>query len=108
MRRSGGTAITAVVGPCIHAECYEFGADDLDALAARFGPAVRPRTAWGTPALDLPAAIADEPGGRWASTVVDIDRAVHRVRRPVLVAPGPRRHGSATAWPSGWSRAVTA
>lgn len=49
--------IEARIGPCIHAECYEFGSADLDRLAARLGPAVRSRTAAGTPALDLPAAV---------------------------------------------------
>jgi YfiH family protein len=56
MRRLGATRIDAVVGPCIHAECYEFGADDLDTLAAGFGAGVVATTSWGTPALDLPAA----------------------------------------------------
>jgi hypothetical protein len=57
MRSLGATRIDAVVGPCIHAECYEFGAADLFALASRFGPSVTATTSWGTPALDLPAAV---------------------------------------------------
>jgi len=57
MRSLGATRIDAVVGPCIHAECYEFGADDLFTMASRFGPSVSAATAWGTPALDLPAAV---------------------------------------------------
>lgn len=48
----------AVLGPTIRPRCYEFGADDLAAVAARFGPTVRSATGWGTPALDLPAAVA--------------------------------------------------
>jgi YfiH family protein len=53
----GGRDVEALVGPCIHAECYEFGADDLERLAARFGPGVRGTSAAGTPALDLPATV---------------------------------------------------
>jgi YfiH family protein len=57
MRSLGATRIDAVVGPCIHAECYEFGTADLFALASRFGASVSATTSWGTPALDLPAAV---------------------------------------------------
>ncbi len=57
MRAMGAGSIVAVVGPCIHAECYEFGAADLDALAARFGDTVVATTSRGAPALDVPAAV---------------------------------------------------
>ncbi len=57
MRALGATGIEAALGPCIRAECYEFGAADLDRLAARWGPSVRARTSEGRPALDLPAAV---------------------------------------------------
>jgi hypothetical protein len=67
MRSLGATDIQAVLGPCIHAECYEFGAADLDRLAARFGDGVRGTTAAGTPALDVPAAV------RLALTELDVD-----------------------------------
>lgn len=50
-------AISAVVGPCIGPECYEFGAEDLDAVAGVLGDEVRARTSWGTQALDLPVAV---------------------------------------------------
>jgi copper oxidase (laccase) domain-containing protein len=53
----GATRIDAVVGPCIHAECYEFGVDDLHDLTTTLGPAVAATTSWGSPALDLPAAV---------------------------------------------------
>jgi YfiH family protein len=56
-RRSDGP-ITALLGPCIHPECYEFSADDLDPIAARLGPEVAGETAGGKPALDLPVAVA--------------------------------------------------
>jgi polyphenol oxidase len=47
----------AVLGPCIHAGCYEFGAAELDQLIERFGPAVAGTTAAGGRALDLPTAV---------------------------------------------------
>ncbi len=47
----------AVLGPCIRARCYEFGSDELDQLADRYGSAVRSTTAWGSPALDLAAGV---------------------------------------------------
>jgi YfiH family protein len=57
VRRAGGSRLRAVVGPCIHACCYEFGAADLDRVAARYGDGVRATTASGRRALDLPAAV---------------------------------------------------
>jgi YfiH family protein len=57
MRAAGASDLMAVVGPCIHAECYEFGADDLDRLAARYGDVVRGTTDAGAPAADMPAAV---------------------------------------------------
>jgi len=57
MRQLGATRVVAARGPCIHAECYEFGADDLDLIAARLGDGVRGRSRGGETALDLPAAV---------------------------------------------------
>jgi YfiH family protein len=57
LRGLGAGELSAVVGPCIHAECYEFGADQLAAFTDRFGPSVAGVTAAGSPALDLPAAV---------------------------------------------------
>ena len=57
MEALGATRIEAAVGPCIHAECYEFGPSELDEVAARLGDTVRATTAAGAPALDLPAAV---------------------------------------------------
>ena len=69
MRGLGARDITAVLGPCIHAECYEFGIDELDGIAAALGDEVRGTTSWGTPALDVPAAVrAQLPGAE----VVDV------------------------------------
>jgi hypothetical protein len=57
MRRLGAGPISAVLGPCIRAGCYEFGPADLDAVAAVLGDGVRATTNWGTPALDLAAGV---------------------------------------------------
>ncbi|MDQ6796583.1 MAG: polyphenol oxidase family protein [Actinomycetota bacterium] len=57
MRDLGATSVTAVVGPCIRAECYAFGAEDLDRVAGHLGPDVRARDDRGVPALDLPAGV---------------------------------------------------
>lgn len=52
--------VYAVVGPHIRPERYEFGPDDLDRLAARFGDGCRSTTSDGRPALDLTAATVGE------------------------------------------------
>lgn len=57
MGRLGAGRTTAHVGPHIRARCYEFGPDDLDLVAARYGDGVRSETGWGTPALDVTSAI---------------------------------------------------
>ena len=67
MRALGATDVTAEVGPHIRARCYEFGADELDEVARRCGDDVRAETAWGTPALDVTAAV------RSALAAVDVD-----------------------------------
>lgn len=58
LRRLGATDVVAVVGPCIEARCYEFGGDDLDAVARRWGDGVRATTDDGRPALDLVAGVS--------------------------------------------------
>lgn len=57
LRRLGAVHVTAVLGPCIHGCCDEFGVDLLDAFTARFGEGVRGTTTWGTPSLHLPAVV---------------------------------------------------
>ena len=57
MRARGATDVRAQLGPCIHAECYEFGATDLDRVAQRLGDGVRATTRRGAPALDVPAGV---------------------------------------------------
>lgn len=56
----GGPVDAAVLGPCIHPCCYEFGDADLAAVAAGVGlpiEAVRGATHAGSTALDVPAAV---------------------------------------------------
>ncbi len=62
-------SVTALLGPCIHPASYEFGPDDLERVAARYGDSVRSRTANGTPALDMPAAVQ----AAFAMRAVDVD-----------------------------------
>jgi YfiH family protein len=57
---AGDGAVTAVVGPHIRKESYEFGEHDLLRLSARFGIDVVAVTETGHPALDLTAALASE------------------------------------------------
>jgi YfiH family protein len=58
MEALGAQRVFAAVGPCIWPHAYSFSPADLDAVAARFGPSVRATTTEGSPALDLPAAVA--------------------------------------------------
>jgi polyphenol oxidase len=57
LRVIGHGSVRAFLGPCIRADRYEFGADDLARLVARLGPEVEGRTLDGRPALDIPAAV---------------------------------------------------
>jgi len=57
MRDLGAASVSAVIGPCIRAECYEFGAEELDRVAERVGPEVRSHDGLGAPALDLAAGV---------------------------------------------------
>jgi hypothetical protein len=72
MRDLGATRVRAVLGPCIHPECYEFGADDLALVVDRFGPGVRGTTAAGAPALDVPAAVRASLAGTGVDDVDDV------------------------------------
>ena len=74
LRMLGGETVSAFVGPCIGPECYEFGTSALDDLARQFGPGVCSRTAWGTPALDLPAAVRSALGRSGIGNVTDVAR----------------------------------
>ncbi|HEX5614160.1 MAG TPA: polyphenol oxidase family protein [Acidimicrobiia bacterium] len=57
VRAQTAAPITAVIGPCIHPDRYEFGVDDLAPFVARFGVGVAAVTADGRPALDLRAGV---------------------------------------------------
>jgi copper oxidase (laccase) domain-containing protein len=65
--------VRALIGPCIRPQRYEFGAAELDDLAARLGPEVRARTAAGTPALDLAAGVRAALRRVDVTDVVDLD-----------------------------------
>jgi len=68
-----GRAISrAVLGPCIHPCCYEFGLAELERVAegVHVSPAlIRARTSAGTPALDVPAAV----GAALGNHGIDLD-----------------------------------
>jgi YfiH family protein len=66
-------AVRAVIGPCIRAERYAFGADDLDALATQLGPELRATTADGSPALDLRAGVRAALERAGVSDITDVD-----------------------------------
>ncbi len=53
----GEDRVEAVLGPCIHSCCNEFGTDLLQRFVERCGPDVAGTTSWGTPSLDLPAVV---------------------------------------------------
>ena len=56
MRDMGSSEITAIIGPSICGNCYEVSQEIYDEVTA-LHPAAASRTAQGTPALDLPAAL---------------------------------------------------
>jgi len=58
MRQHGALDLRAIVGPCIHPECYEFGSDDLARVVEAVGDTAVGTTTKGRPAMDLPAAVA--------------------------------------------------
>jgi copper oxidase (laccase) domain-containing protein len=57
VRAIGHGAVRAALGPCVHADDYEFGRADLDRMVDALGPSVEARTRHGAPALDLPEAV---------------------------------------------------
>ena len=57
MAALGAGPIAGHIGPHIRSRCYEFGAEDLDRVADRYGDGVRATTAAGSPALDLLAGV---------------------------------------------------
>lgn len=99
MRELGATDIRATLGPCIRPGCYEFGAEDLDRVAAEVGDHVRGTTTWGTPALDVPAAVRAALAAAGVTDVHDAgtctacspDHWSHRAR-------GDRERQAVVAW----------
>lgn len=73
MRELGAVDIGAMIGPCIHADCYEFGAKDLDTVAAAVGEHVRAVTRSGSPALDLPAGVVAALQGCGVAEIDTVD-----------------------------------
>lgn len=57
MRDLGAGAISAVIGPTIGPECYEFSAVDLVPIVARYGERIHVRRIDGSDALDLAGAV---------------------------------------------------
>ena len=72
MRTLGATRLFAVIGPCVRPECYEFGAAELDDVAAVLGEGVRATTGHGRPALDLAAAVHAALAGAGVDDVEDV------------------------------------
>lgn len=83
--------LRAHLGPCIRGGCYEFAGPELSTLTQRFGPGVATTTMWGTPALDVPAAVAaalrevgvDDLQDAAGCTACDRRWYSHRARREV-------------------------
>jgi YfiH family protein len=73
LRALGATDVRAVIGPCIHAECYEFAPDDLECATGRYGPTVAGRSSGGKPSLDLPAAVRAALAEQGIVDVDDVD-----------------------------------
>jgi len=73
VRQRTAGSIRAVLGPCIHPECYEFSASGLEPIATRLGPEVEGRTADGRLALDLPRAVQLALAGAGVADVTDVD-----------------------------------
>jgi polyphenol oxidase len=68
---SGGSAVFGWLGPCIGAECYEFGETELRLLTNRYGPSVRSTTATGAAALDMTAGVRgalSNAGATWVGS----------------------------------------
>ena len=69
---SGESSLRAVVGPVIRPAAYEFGAADLAAVADAARCDVGGVTSWGTPALDLVAAVRGALSEAGVSDVEDL------------------------------------
>jgi YfiH family protein len=68
---SGESEVSGWLGPCIGAECYEFGEPELTRIANRYGDAVRSTTVAGAAALDMTAGVRaalGNAGALWAGS----------------------------------------
>lgn len=63
--------LVAVIGPAIGGCCYEVPAQLRDEVAGP-RPAAYARSSWGTPSLDLPAAVRAELDGAGVRQIVDV------------------------------------
>jgi len=72
MRELGARSVTAWLGPHVCGACYEVPAD-MRTEVAEVEPAAAATTSWGTPALDLGAAVRAQLA-RDGVTVVDVAR----------------------------------
>ncbi len=70
--RPGRTGLRAVVGPSIRPPAYEFGPAELAAVAGAARRDVGSVTSWGTPALDLVAAVRGALGTAGVDDVEDL------------------------------------
>jgi len=61
LQRAGATSLRAWLGPSVCGRCYEVP-DAMRAAVAAVEPAAYSTTSWGTPALDLPAAVVAQLG----------------------------------------------
>ncbi len=86
LRSGGAEPVATIVGPCIQPAAYEFGTEELDDLATRFGEGLRASTADGGPALDLHALITTTTmDGGWPAPArsictSDVSYFSHRTR----------------------------
>jgi hypothetical protein len=71
LRRLGTGPVRAAIGPCICVRHYEFGADALEPLVARFGASVAGVTDDGRAAFDLPLALRLALAGAGVDEVTD-------------------------------------
>ncbi|WP_449372501.1 polyphenol oxidase family protein [Arthrobacter psychrolactophilus] len=59
MRHAGAVSLEAWLGPSVCGRCYEVP-EDMRTTVAAVAPASYSTTSWGTPALDLPAAVLEQ------------------------------------------------
>ena len=57
MKSAGASNISAYIGPCIRAECYEFKGPELNLMVRELGFSIASHTSWNTSSLDLVEAV---------------------------------------------------